>query len=609
MKICQLQIQNFRSVQSALLNFDGHTLLVGGNNIGKSTICEALDLALGPDRINRFPPVEEFDFYNGKYIGDNGEAIEIVIEVLLVELSQEVLTKCSNHLEYWNTEQKKLVENLEDIDNAERCLRLKVIASYDSEEDEFEAATYFSHSPDNDEGEYKKVPKSIKRLFGFLYLRTIRTGTRALSLERGSLLDIILRETDKRGGLWESTLQRLSSLDPPVDDDQNDLKEILRDIEKRLGKYVPLHGEGRKTRLHVSNLTREHLRKTLAFFLATSNNQIPVPFQKVGTGTLNTLVLALLSYIADLKKDNVIFAMEEPEIALPPHTQRRIVNYLLTESTQCFVTSHSPYVIESFKPNQIKILRKNDENKLSVTQVSLSGGLKAKSYYKNLRRIYAEAMLSKLVIVGEGITEVSVLNHVAERMEEENPSLLPLDLAGVTILSADTDSQLLALGQFFKSLGIPAFAFCDKNPRKTDDDWTAISAEYEFVQDINCASMEKLLIAEVSMDNKWNFLESLIDDEDANRDNKFTLSAERPNNDVIDEKIAQVLKRMKGEGGAARLLSFCETQDIPQVITTFLEKIYALYQEDDSDDLESEEVVDAVEVEAVAADEVNGNEE
>ena len=61
---------------------------------------------------------------------------------------------------------------------------------------------------------------------------------------------------------------------------------------------------------------------------------------------MNTLVLALLSFIADAKPQNVIFAMEEPEIALPPHTQRRIANYLLeTRTSQCFVTSHSPYLI------------------------------------------------------------------------------------------------------------------------------------------------------------------------------------------------------------------------------------------------------------------------
>ena len=42
--------------------FDGHTLMVGSNNVGKSTICDALDLVLGPDRLNRFPPIDEFDF-------------------------------------------------------------------------------------------------------------------------------------------------------------------------------------------------------------------------------------------------------------------------------------------------------------------------------------------------------------------------------------------------------------------------------------------------------------------------------------------------------------------------------------------------------------------
>jgi putative ATP-dependent endonuclease of OLD family len=42
----------------------------------------------------------------------------------------------------------------------------------DEEEDEFEAKTYFAHSPDAEEGEEKKVvSRPIKREFGFLYLR------------------------------------------------------------------------------------------------------------------------------------------------------------------------------------------------------------------------------------------------------------------------------------------------------------------------------------------------------------------------------------------------------------------------------------------------------
>ncbi len=166
-----------------------------------------------------------------------------------------------------------------------------------------------------------------------------------LSLERGSLLDIILDLQGVRTGLWERSIARLRDLDPPIGNDAEQLTPVLASIEQRLAEYIPLMAPGGATRLFVSQLTREHLRKTLAFFLSTNRGQVPVPFQKSGTGTLNTLVLALLSFIADAKPQNVIFAMEEPEIALPPHTQRRIANYLLTRTSQCFVTSHSPYVI------------------------------------------------------------------------------------------------------------------------------------------------------------------------------------------------------------------------------------------------------------------------
>ena len=47
------------------------------------------------------------------------------------------------------------------------------------------------------------------------------------------------------------------------------------------------------------------------------------------------MVLALLSFIAELKPDTVIFAMEEPEIALPPHTQKRIVNSVRERVRAC----------------------------------------------------------------------------------------------------------------------------------------------------------------------------------------------------------------------------------------------------------------------------------
>jgi putative ATP-dependent endonuclease of the OLD family len=329
-RVSRVKIQNFRAISSAEFLFHGHTLLVGPNNIGKSTICEALDLVLGPDRLGRRPPVEEFDFYNSSYLSEDGKPVPAIVEVVLTELSDDVRLACPTHLEYWHrTEQRLLDEGEVDLaasPAAEPCIRLETVASYDVEEDEFIANTYFCNSAPNESGERERISKRLKQSIGFLYLRTLRTGSRALSLERGSLLDIILRMQGAKTGLWERSIKRLRDLTPPIGDEAADLTPILRNIEARLAQYIPLRAPGDATKLFVSQLTREHLRKTLSFFLTTNEGQDAVPFFEAGTGTLNTLMLALLSFIAEAKPDNVIFAMEEPEIALPPHTQRRIAN-------------------------------------------------------------------------------------------------------------------------------------------------------------------------------------------------------------------------------------------------------------------------------------------
>jgi putative ATP-dependent endonuclease of OLD family len=59
MKVAKLSIKNFRGIKEADLFFSGHTLLVGPNNVGKSTVCETLDLVLGSDRVYCHPPVDE----------------------------------------------------------------------------------------------------------------------------------------------------------------------------------------------------------------------------------------------------------------------------------------------------------------------------------------------------------------------------------------------------------------------------------------------------------------------------------------------------------------------------------------------------------------------
>jgi|ERR1051325_1401749 putative ATP-dependent endonuclease of OLD family len=578
MKITRLIIDNFRGVAHATLNFDGHTLLVGMNNVGKSTVCEAIDLVMGPDRVAKFPPVDEFDFYNGSYLeADKKTPRPLRIEVILTDLSTEITNKCGAHLQFWHKEERRVIDQgeLAFVDNpaVEVCLRLETTGRYNPEEDEFEAETYFSHSPDEVGGSLRTVSKPIKRMFGFLYLRALRTGSRALSLERGSLLDIILHLGKIKTGLWEQTIERLRSLDPPIDQDAEILRSILDSIEKRLAQYIPTQGDASSMKLFVSQLTREHLRKTMAFFLSTAPDQEPVPFQEAGTGTLNTLVLALLSFIAEIKDNNVIFAMEEPEIALPPHTQRRIASYLLMKTTQCFVTSHSPYVIEQFEPKQIQILRRSDGAHVTGAQVLLGDAIKPKTYRKHARRGLCEAMLGKAVIVTEGLTEQISLWAVAEKMEGADENNYPIDLSGVTIFSSDGDGSLHAFGAFFKNLGLRTYAFYDRKPR-SQEEIDQLQAGFDLLKETAYVGTESLLITEVPVNRQWQLLDEI---RNAGEQGNVGIPAERPNDEGVRRLCLELLKGRKGDGTAGRLIEFCEAAELPATMVEFLNNIYATF--------------------------------
>jgi putative ATP-dependent endonuclease of OLD family len=605
MKVVRLNITNFRGIKSANLHFDDHTLLMGMNNVGKSTVCEALDLTLGLDRLKRFPPVEEFDFHNARYLDKSVDPplpVAIEIEVVLIELHEELANKCFDRLEYWHKDDKRVLEEgeIDQINDPKvcECLRLKTIAYYNIDEDEFEAKSIFCHGPLKADGTPFEVPRNIRQLFGFFYLRALRTGSRALSLERGSLLDVILQRQNIRTGIWENVIDKLRDMNPPIDEGAVNLVPVLKNIEKRLGQYIPIQVEERATKLFVSQLKREHLRKTISFFMRTSVDQEPIPFQEVGTGTLNTLVLALLSFIADIRKDNVIFAMEEPEIALPPHTQRRIANYLLTKTTQCFVTSHSPYVIECFQANNLRILRREMDSALTAIELTVGATLKGKTYRKHARRGLAEAMLGRGVIVCEGITEKDIILAAAEKMETDNPEeCYPLDLSGVSVLAVDGDGSMPEFGAFFKTLQIMTYAFLDKKKRNPLEE-RKLTEAFHYVNETAYVGAEDMLTEETLPVRLWDLLVEL---RDSGEKPEMKLPDTMPSTAEIKKLAKAVLAKDKGSGYAARLIEMCEINEMPNSVLTFLRSVYNEFkaptpipsidsESDLKDDIKDEEV-------------------
>lgn len=578
-------VSHFRGIATGSVSLQGHSLLVGGNSVGKSTICEALDLVLGPERLARRPVVDEHDFHLGTYLEPDGTTPEIRIEVWLGDLSTEAQTRFINHVRRWSAAKNAFLDEPggAEPDDAgdEWVLPLVFLARYDADEDDFVAGTFFAHPYSGaDGGDEDRLGSGMrvfgredKRFSGFLYLRPNRTGNRALSFERGSLLDTIIRlEASQSGPQWEGVLADLRELDAAPNDSR--LGHIRSKVETQVGQFMTLGGAGRGVDIKGSEQTREHLRAVLRLFVRTQPGDHPVPFNRLSTGSLNVLVFAMLTYIAELKgESSVIFAIEEPEIALPPHGQRRLLQFAMSKMGQVIVTSHSPYIIERFEPESVIVVRRED-GALTGSPVTDATALSLKKYRQN-RRQFAEAVLASGVLVVEGATEASLIPVISDVMAAElGHAYDHIDIAGVSIFDASNDVSVPAYASVFKALGKHVFGVHDQVNQGLTSDQEAMTANFDLYLQLPVKSVEALLCAEVPAAVHRRFLQV------AGSLSGYPRDCDHVTDEMDDPKVLElsrkVLSRKKGlAAGYARLLvEQCHTvAELPASLVGLLQDI------------------------------------
>lgn len=604
MQISRLKIENFRGIKAAEIFLHKHSVLIGDNNTGKTTTFEAIDLVLGPDRLNRNPPIDEHDFFQGHYLdeqievenSEEKEAAEaeeqaepeqqpdgpkIFIEVTITDLSDEQKAHFNDHIEFWDIQNKAIYQepNPEGVDseNVVAALRVNFIGKYCAEEDDFEGNSYFSRAYEIGQDDFFR--KKDKRLCGFLYLRSLRTASRAVSLERGSLLDIILRLKELRPQMWESTITKLQSFDVAGEPELG-ISGVLESINEALKKYVPKEW-GVQPHLKVSNLTREHLRKVVTAFIATGNGPHAAPFYRQGTGTSNMLVLAMLSIIAE-EKQNVIFAMEEPETAIPPYAQKRIVHEVLKLASQSLFTSHSPYVLEEFAIGNTVVLSRGDDYILHQHEIQLPKSVKLKSFQQEFRTRFCEGLLSRRVLLAEGATEADSISAVFRRLEEINPERYStLESLGICTIDAGSENKIKGLANLYSSLGKEVYAFCDK---QTEESKAAIEAAVDMLFMHQEKGFEDLVIKNTSEDAIQRYIEEIEWPE------KVLRQYPQPEEEPIKAFRLYLIDK-KAEKAAAEFLVQCNEDEIPSWLRDACISIKDSFEKR-SDDSAEEDVAD-----------------
>lgn len=589
-----MTIKNFRGIKNSTIHLPQHAVFLGDNNTGKTTILEAIDLVLGPDRLSRTPPIDEHDFYDGKYLAaspnpssqtpphpppaspappaipvtitnvlvappaplaaEASAVPKIEIEATISHLSPEQKARFGDYVEFWDSAKNALYQTPQpegvDAPTITESLRVTFIGCYEPGEDDFEGKTYFTRSL-TESPSPTAFSKKDKQVCGFLYLRSLRTGSRALSLERGSLLDIILRLKEVRPQMWEDTISTLASYSV-ASDPKLGLSGVLESINESLKRYVPKEW-GIEPHLKVSSLTREHLRKIITAFIATGEGGHAAPFYRQGTGTINMLVLAMLSQIAQ-DKQNVIFAMEEPETAIPPYAQKGIVHEVRKLASQTIFTSHSPYVLEEFAIDETVVLSRDSHGSLVRSAITLPESVKLKRYRQEFRTRFCEGLLARRILVAEGATEAAAFPMVCRRLWELKPDMYrSLEALGICTIDAGGDGNIADLAKLYRDLGKRTFALCDK---QTAEKESLIESQVEHLLMHSESGFEDLVLKNTTIGAMNRF--AAIIDWPPHLYAKYSVQGA-----TVQEALGEYFSAKKANWGIADFLAQCTEDEIP----------------------------------------------
>jgi len=417
MWIRQLRITNFRGIKSALVEFsDRQTVLVGPNGSGKSTIVESLALLFGRDRLVR--TLTEHDFY-----GSNPAAADRIC--LIASITGFVPNQASAHSQ-WFSERRgipkwhqrstgKLLAQPQSSDD-ELTIQVGLCARFDRGDLNVETIRYF-HDDDAvvdpfDEDVVQTVPPRLLAEIGFFLVPAHRTWDKLVSFNS----ELFRRILESSGSLEAAEIlaerDRLRRDEHRVDL-QGSLKGLREGINAELKQL--LSGDP-SLELRLTGTDCESLLYALIphYRFGTS---VSLPAGRHGSGLLSLQTALLVLQVAERRRKanhNVIIAVEEPELHMPPGVHAQILYRLRNSSNQMVCTTHSPRVAAVCSALDIRVVNAGNDavapvKPLLKTALPVTAKNGVRKLFNESRQAFIEAVMHRFVLVPEGRTDAEWL--------------------------------------------------------------------------------------------------------------------------------------------------------------------------------------------------------
>ena len=444
-----IEINNFRSIKHLSWNpKPGLNCIIGPGDSGKSTILDAIDIALGARRSYSF---NDADFYKL----DTGSPL--IITVTIGELHDELknIERYGSFLRSFNSETKEIYD--EPLIGNETVLTVKLHVDADLAPD----WRLYSDRSEAD-GLERRLSWKHRELLSPARLGT--TSHQNLAWGNRSVLNKLSEDTlDVSSILAQLGRQSRKSFAAQQLEGVSDVLVQVKQIANGLG--VPV-GQ-LNALLDVNGISLSNGAISL-------HNNDGTPLRQLGTGSSRLLI----SGLQKAASCSSVLIVDEAEYGLEPYRITRLLNELGSKdeepTQQVFITTHSPYVLRELQASQLHIVRKQSPQPIMLDLEPIYShlifSLNDEEEQQSTLRVCAEAFLSKAVIICEGKTEVGLIRGIDLYNQDTNhPTIIE---KGVYCADGGGDS-MFARAKVFQSLGYQTSIFKDSDKPQEHQQVTA----------------------------------------------------------------------------------------------------------------------------------------
>ncbi len=452
-----LILKNFRAYRDIKLNLDSNlNVIIGQNDIGKSTILEALDIFFGQEVIK----IDLADFNKDK----EGDKIIIGVE-FEVDDNLKVVIDTTNPT------------NLKDEFLLNQNGYLEILKEYEIKNDKLQKEKILINANYPNIFDIPLINIKIAELKKLLLTHKLTSDSNSKSAEiRKTLYENLIKEDTEfkltivdiskidEKSIWESLEKELplyflfqsdrankdsdgdiqnplkSATKKIVADFEEDFKKIKNDLEAKLVQIgtetiIKMKDMG----LEVANnlipkVSNKNLDSLFSFSLESDDG---IALNKRGSGFRRMVMLNYFRAEAERKiveknNKNVIYAIEEPETAQHPNHQKMLIEALIELSNkdnhQIIITTHTPEIAKMVNENNLIIIKKDDNNNPSLIE-NKEDKLKAIVETLGIHPFFN----NKVVICVEGEYDIKFLTNVNQCIDEYR-NIIDLDKEKISLI-------------------------------------------------------------------------------------------------------------------------------------------------------------------------------